>query len=119
MLPVSKFSPAKSRNMCKSCSTKYDRIRARKIKDIIINELGGECLHCGYNKSQAALDLHHSSPEKDFTWVEIRKMAEYRILDFVRKEKLVLLCSNCHREEHDKLRDLDYTFGVPDDEPDS
>ena len=70
----------------------------RKIQ--LINEFGGKCQECGYNKNIAVLEFHHINPdEKDFSisdrnikldWEKIKKELD----------KCVLVCSNCHREIH-------------------
>lgn len=75
----------------------------RKLKVKAVEYKGGKCEECGYNKSHAALDFHHTDPtSKD---LQISN-GNYRQWDVVRVEldKCRLLCSNCHREEHERLR---------------
>ena len=65
--------------------------------------LGGQCQVCGYNKCVGALDFHHKDPlEKDFgighkgytnSWEKVKNELD----------KCLLLCKNCHSEEHEKL----------------
>ncbi len=60
---------------------------------------GGKCFKCGYNKCEAALDFHHVLPDmKSF----VMSMSMTRSMDVLMAEadKCVLLCANCHREEH-------------------
>ncbi|PIR87977.1 MAG: hypothetical protein COU10_01705 [Candidatus Harrisonbacteria bacterium CG10_big_fil_rev_8_21_14_0_10_45_28] len=74
--------------------------RRRKLKAMVVEYHGGQCIACGYNRTIWALDLHHrDSKEKDFglsvrgltrSWEKIKKEAD----------KCILLCSNCHREIH-------------------
>jgi hypothetical protein len=62
---------------------------------------GGKCQICGYNKCHGALEFHHRDPsEKDFTIAKICA----RKWEFLKQEldKCDLLCSNCHREVHEK-----------------
>lgn len=76
----------------------------RNIKKWAVEYKGGECERCGYNKCIEALDFHHKDPnEKDFcisdrninqNWEEIKKELD----------KCEMLCANCHREEHVKLK---------------
>jgi hypothetical protein len=69
----------------------------RKIK--AIEYKGGACKHCGYSKYYGALEFHHLDPnEKDFSWQKLR----LRSWDSITSEldKCILLCANCHREEH-------------------
>ena len=64
--------------------------------------MGGKCQKCGYAKSMRALEFHHLDPNsKDFG---ISKHINRDIIS-LRKEvsKCILLCSNCHAEEHDRL----------------
>lgn len=64
---------------------------------------GGKCEHCGYCKCDKALEFHHRDPsEKDFG---ISYKGETRSFDRIKVEldKCILLCANCHREEHERL----------------
>ena len=76
---------------------------------IILKERGMlECSKCGYNKCFAALDFHHVNPaEKEFGLAKIIYMlpTQERLAEL---DKVVVLCSNCHRELHSKtyFRDL-------------
>lgn len=75
----------------------------RKNKQKCVDYKGGKCEKCGYCKSLNALDFHHTDPdEKDFQIGGSRRSWET-----VRSEldKCLLLCANCHREEHEKLID--------------
>tara|TARA_Y100000022_G_scaffold124448_2_gene107779 strand:+ start:6311 stop:6541 length:231 start_codon:yes stop_codon:yes gene_type:complete len=61
---------------------------------------GGSCSKCGYDNYIGALEFHHLDPtQKDFT---IAKVKLTTFGEKVEKEldKCVLLCSNCHREQH-------------------
>jgi hypothetical protein len=84
----------------------YDAVKRRraKVKMMAIAYKGGRCETCGYNKCVEALEFHHKDPtQKDFgiganthnkAWVVIQ--AEL--------DKCLMLCANCHREEHVRLR---------------
>ena len=72
--------------------------RRRKIKVMSIEYKGGKCQVCGYNKCQAALELHHlNKSEKNFG---IGDKGYTRSWEKVRAEldKCILLCASCHRE---------------------
>ena len=86
----------KSVRCCKCVDASVKRHR-RKVKKILVEEAGGRCVECGYNKSIAALEFHHLDP----TQKEIR-ISSGAALDSLRKEviKCILLCANCHREAH-------------------
>lgn len=69
----------------------------RKLR--LINNRGGSCERCGYNKNISAIDFHHLR-DKSFP-LDSRNLANKKwkkiLLEF---EKCLVLCSNCHREEH-------------------
>lgn len=78
----------------------------QRQKENIIYVMGGKCAICGYQKCNAALELHHLDPnEKEFTVAQNTN----RAWEHVVKElpKTVLLCANCHRELHQGLIDND------------
>lgn len=84
---------------CKRCLCKNHNARwvERKIKAIGL--FGGKCCRCGYCKNYAALEFHHLDPKKkDFIWTKLRRMGWDQIIDELKK--CILLCANCHREEH-------------------
>lgn len=69
----------------------------RDIKLQGIKLKGGKCEKCGYDKCQAALQFHHLDPKKkDLNPSQTRSPA----LFFKEIEKCILLCANCHFEEH-------------------
>ena len=71
----------------------------RKVE--LVEYKGGCCMLCGYKKCTRALTFHHLDPtKKDFTisgksWSAEKLKAE--------ADKCILLCANCHIEEHDRL----------------
>jgi hypothetical protein len=80
------------------CSACLSKKRRRAIKLKAVEYKGGKCQNCGYNKCIGAMDFHHLDPqEKDFTisgsagkWETIKNELD----------KCVLLCKNCHAEQH-------------------
>jgi len=58
-------------------------------------------MRCGYNKNHAALEFHHENPDnKDFQ-LDLRSLSNRKWDAIVREAgKCLLLCSNCHAEEH-------------------
>ena len=107
-----------SRKYCYECSPHEDEncshaqavtIKRCAIKKMLVEEAGGKCQKCGYNKSIWALSFHHNDPaEKDFG---LSTGGVSRDIDFLRQEakKCTLLCANCHAEEHEKLAREGYT----------
>lgn len=66
-----------------------------------MNAFGGGCTRCKYSRCMGALDFHHTDPKKkDITWAFIRKLTVAKAVQKLRAEKVVLVCSNCHRELH-------------------
>ena len=89
----------KKRFICGKCHNAYSTERGRKNKDRIVKFLGGKCSVCGYNKNNAALDVHHKDPnKKDPAWKWVRCWRWERVEQELKT--CVLLCRNCHAEEH-------------------
>lgn len=61
---------------------------------------GGKCSKCGYDKYLEVLDFHHRDPRNKI--YSIGALFSDRGRKTIEKEisKCVLLCANCHREEH-------------------
>lgn len=88
----------------KRCRNKYyvDR-RRKRLKKMAVEYKGGKCEQCGYSKSATALQFHHLDPsQKDFG---IASSGYTRAWEKIRAEldKCVMLCANCHAEEHERL----------------
>ena len=69
---------------------------AQKLK--LVEEAGGRCELCGYDRWPGALHFHHRRPrDKAFA---LSQEGSYRALDRARAEaaKCALLCANCHAE---------------------
>lgn len=80
----------------------YLRRRRRHLKMLAVAYKGGRCVRCGYHRSIRAMDFHHPDPsQKDFS-ISTNANRAWSVVK-LEVEKCVLLCSNCHREEHDRL----------------
>ena len=80
--------------------------RRRKVKTIAVEYLGGKCQICGYDRSVAALEVHHRDPKlKNFG---ISEKGYTRSWDSIRRELdlCILICANCHREVHAGITQL-------------
>ncbi len=82
---------------CAKCNSDAVSKRRRRVKQILVEEAGGACCLCGYDRCLAALEFHHLDPEEKRFQMSARFA---RSLARVRAEarKCVLLCSNCHAE---------------------
>lgn len=82
---------------CLKCRSQHVSDRRRRVKALLIEEAGGGCSLCAYNRCAAALQFHHLDPElKRFSIGHGTTMS----LAATRAEaaKCVLLCANCHAE---------------------
>jgi hypothetical protein len=75
--------------------------RAISRKLFLIEKRGGGCEQCGYKKNIAALDFHHLEKSKKKFQLDARHLSNNRMEVLLEEfEKCLLLCANCHREEH-------------------
>ncbi len=89
---------------CSVCRQGSRNRTRKKNKKILVKEAGNKCVRCDYNKCYQALQFHHIDKDtKSFTISDTT-----RSLDQLREEskKCILLCANCHTEEHAKNYDL-------------
>lgn len=86
-------------SMCKVCHNALTLKRQRDRKKQAIEYKGGKCELCGYSKCQGALEFHHKDPaEKDFI-LSAGKLTSFNKIK-PELDKCMLLCANCHREQH-------------------
>ena len=91
----------KMKSTCKKCHSKDIGRRLIEAREKAIEYKGGKCEYCGYNKYRGALEFHHKDPtQKDPMGLRAYKLSRL----FAEVDKCLLLCSNCHREEHGRLR---------------
>lgn len=99
------YSQADRRNgtsWCKRCKNDYDIERWIQRKLDAIEYKGGSCSHCGYDKFYGALEFHHTDPsQKEVSWNKLRLKSWDKVLNEL--DKCILLCANCHREEHNRI----------------
>jgi hypothetical protein len=93
------------RARCRQCRMDRVSARRRKVKRLLIEEAGGKCLVCGYDRFVDALHFHHLDPAgKQFG---VSKNGATLGIDTLRAEaaKCVVLCANCHAEvEHGEAK---------------
>src|SRR3954447_6088259 len=69
----------------------------QKVKRLLVDEAGGRCAVCGYDRCIINLHFHHVNPdEKSFVVSSstTKSLAAYRR----ELQKCVLVCANCHGE---------------------
>lgn len=98
---------------CMKCRSKATMGKRKRYKQKYVDYKGGKCVLCGYNKCLGALHFHHSDNNKEFA---ITKGGVIRGWETVKKEldKCILVCANCHAEEHERLLECGLT-GKPQD----
>ncbi|PIS04319.1 hypothetical protein COT83_01235 [Candidatus Peregrinibacteria bacterium CG10_big_fil_rev_8_21_14_0_10_44_7] len=102
----SKFCSTKCKNkLHQGYNAQKDRGVKRKLE--LIKLAGGKCSKCGYCKNSAALSFHHiDAKEKEFK-LDMRSISNRDKRSIMAElDKCVLLCSNCHAEEHNPHLDL-------------
>lgn len=90
---------------CRACRAAAVAERRRRVKRALIQEAGGCCQLCGYERYQGALAFHHVDPlTKAMTIATGITLA----IETLRAEtqKCVLLCHNCHAEVEAGLRQV-------------
>lgn len=91
---------------CKQCRSDAVSARRRRVKQILVDEAGGKCALCGYDRYVGALQFHHVNPAtKSFT---VSHGGVTNSIARAREEaaKCVLLCSNCHAEVEGGRREV-------------
>jgi hypothetical protein len=96
--PVELLVGSDGGTVCLKCRSQAVSDWRRRAKRILVEEAGGRCRLCGYDRCVAALQFHHLDPSQKRFGLGSRGLA--RSLDALRDEakKCVLLCSNCHAE---------------------
>ena len=88
---------------CKECFNKrtVKNITGRKKK--ILDALNiHACQLCSYSKCIGALEFHHIDPNTKVKYVTPHRVGFEKALE--EAKKCMVLCANCHREEHERLR---------------
>jgi len=112
LLNVSKTTVLKYVQTHKRKKLTEQESKERKVKNVIywrqrakiklVEYKGGECNKCGYNKCIDALEFHHLNPEEKDFGISGKSWSFERLKKEV--DKCLLVCSNCHKEIHFKLK---------------
>lgn len=82
---------------CKRCVAEAVTRRHQSLRRALIEEAGGACALCGYNRCIISLSFHHVDPTTKLFPMTVssgKSLAAYR----EEARKCVLLWSNCHGE---------------------
>ena len=82
---------------CKRCLGEAVTTRHQKVKRILVEEAGGACRVCGYDRCVVNLHFHHVDPSTKSFRMSIasgKSIATYR----EEAKKCALVCANCHGE---------------------
>ena len=92
------------------------KVKGVKRKTALIIFMGGECSKCGYKKNLAAFEFHHVDRDaKDFM-IDARTFANHSWKNIIKETaKCILVCANCHREEHHPDSELIINDSVKDE----
>ena len=76
--------------------------RFTRRREQLIDSFGGSCQCCGYDRCSRALHFHHKDNSEKAQWSQGRGGASLgEVSSF--PERFLLLCANCHAEEHERL----------------
>lgn len=84
---------------CKSCFKSRMAHKHQKNKLTLVKEFGGKCVRCGYCAVPRILHFHHLNPETKSYTLSMFLSSSLKKLR-LEASKCVLLCPNCHAEEH-------------------
>jgi transposase len=82
---------------CLRCRAEAVTRRRRKLKRTLVEEAGGACQLCGYDRCLAALEFHHLAPGEKLFQLSAR-YARSLARAQAEASKCALLCANCHAE---------------------
>lgn len=107
--PTQEFYPSRNglgrSKYCKPCANRQTVLRQQRLKQAAVNYKGGCCSHCGYSRYIGSLEFHHVDPsKKDFNLAAAHCTNFEKIKSEL--DKCIVLCANCHREEHARLKGL-------------
>ena len=96
---------ASQRMCCYNCMPDGIQLTRGMFLAKIKETLGGKCIRCGYDKCLKALEFHHIDPsKKDFTISN----DHFRLQEAIKEtKKCILICSNCHKELHDNMWNIE------------
>jgi hypothetical protein len=91
---------------CRKCRSAGVAKRRRVVKRRLVEDAGGACQLCGYDRCEAALHFHHLDPSQKLFPLSLRGVTKGIATIRAEAEKCVLLCANCHAEVEAGVREL-------------
>jgi DNA-binding CsgD family transcriptional regulator len=91
---------------CMQCRKERVSEWRRRVKRRLVEEAGGACLICGYDRCLAALEFHHR--DRRTKLFALSRQGVTRSFEEARAEarKCDLLCSNCHAEVENGVTEI-------------
>jgi len=83
--------------------SRYASKRRKEVKDVWVKKFGGKCLHCEGIFPNCVFEFHHlNDAEKEYSPSHLFHLKP----ETIERElaKCVMLCANCHRIEHERLK---------------
>ncbi|MBA7572885.1 hypothetical protein ES708_14672 [subsurface metagenome] len=82
----------------------YYKKRKEKIRQYVQDyKILRGCKVCGYNKCASALEFHHNGDKEFNVATYVQNCISIETIER-EMEKCEVLCANCHREWHEKIR---------------
>jgi hypothetical protein len=83
---------------CQPCRNAALTARRRRIKALLVQEFGGACAICGYDRCASALHFHHVDPSSKRFAISLNASALSLAKLRAEAQRCVLLCARCHAE---------------------
>jgi hypothetical protein len=94
---------------CDQCRSEAVTKRRRDLKRRLVEEAGGRCVACGYERCIAALHFHHLDPATKSFAVAGAGITRSLAVSRAEAAKCILLCANCHAEVEVGAREVPFT----------
>jgi transposase len=91
---------------CAQCRSAQVSERRRRVKRLLLDEAGGACLLCGYDRCIAALHFHHLDPSAKSFALGVTGVTRSLAAARAEASKCVVLCANCHAEVESGMADV-------------
>lgn len=87
------------RKICGACHNTYNIRQGQEKRLRAVEELGGRCVICGFDRYSCSLDIHHKdAAKKDPNFRSMRGWSWEHIS--AELKKCILVCKNCHAAIH-------------------